>query len=106
MLNVQAMQIEYYKMFMHTIKICFWLRSFYIAADIGAWTPLIWACYKGYPKTVETLIQHGADINSRGMHHVSGDFHTCILKYKCSYIFYINIDLCNETLSFVCNQFT
>ena len=75
---------------MHTIKKCFWLRSFYIAADIGAWTPLIWACYKGYPKTVETLIQHGADINSRGMHHVSGDFHTSILKYKCSY--YINMD--------------
>ena len=64
----------------------FLVTFFLLAADIGAWTPLIGACYKGYPKTVETLIQHGADINSRGMHHVSGDFYTCILKYKCSYI--------------------
>ena len=80
----------------------FLVTFFYVAADIGAWTPLIWACYKGYPKTVETLIQHGADVNSRGMHHVSGDFYTCILKYKCSYI----MDLRNEILSFVFNQFT
>ena len=42
--------------------------------DIGAWTPLVWACYKGHPKVVETLIRHGADVNSRGVHHVSGYF--------------------------------
>ena len=40
--------------------------------DMGAWTPLIWACYRGHPQVVETLIRHGADVNSRGMHHVSG----------------------------------
>ena len=43
-----------------------------IGNDIGAWTPLVWACYKGHEKVVETLIRHGADVNSRGMHHVSG----------------------------------
>ena len=48
--------------------------------DIGAWTPLIWACYKGHPRVVETLIRHGADINSRGMHHVSG---SVLIHYKC-----------------------
>ena len=43
-----------------------------IGNDIGAWTPLVWACYKNHPKVVETLIRHGADVNSRGVHHVSG----------------------------------
>ena len=28
--------------------------------------------YKGHEKVVETFIRHGADVNSRGMHHVSG----------------------------------
>ena len=44
----------------------------YTGTDVGGWTPLIWACYKGHSKVVETLIRHGADVNSRGLHHVSG----------------------------------
>ena len=50
-----------------------------IGNDIGAWTPLVWACYKGHQKVVETLIRHGADVNSRGVHHVSGYFPKCII---------------------------
>ena len=54
----------------HSCKLYF--TFIIVGNDIGAWTPLVWACYKNHPKVVETLIRHGADVNSRGVHHVSG----------------------------------
>ena len=39
--------------------------------DVGQWTPLIWACYKGQVEAVDVLISHGANVNSRGLHQVT-----------------------------------
>jgi ankyrin repeat protein len=40
--------------------------------DIGLWTPLIWACYRGHADTVAELVSRGADVNTRGVHQVPG----------------------------------
>ena len=37
----------------------------------GGWTALMWACYKGFADVSELLMDHGADINVRGEHHMS-----------------------------------
>lgn len=38
--------------------------------DIGQWTPLIWACYRGKTEAVKLLISHQANVHSRGLHQV------------------------------------
>jgi ankyrin repeat-rich membrane spanning protein len=40
--------------------------------DIGLWTPLFWACYRGHADTVAELVSGGADLNTRGVHQVPG----------------------------------
>ena len=38
--------------------------------DVGHWTPLIWACYRGKVEAVDILVSNGANVNSRGLHQV------------------------------------
>ncbi len=40
------------------------------AADVGQWTPLVWACYKGHARVARELLSRGADVNARGSHQV------------------------------------
>lgn len=52
----------------------------------GSWTAFMWACYKGHTQTAKVLLDHGADPNAQGLHHMtslvwaSGRGHTEIVK--------------------------
>ncbi|VTJ92030.1 Hypothetical predicted protein, partial [Marmota monax] len=35
--------------------------------DMGGWTALMWACYKGRTEVVELLLSHGANPNVTGL---------------------------------------
>lgn len=38
--------------------------------DMGGWTPLMWAAYKGHVQTLGALLERGADVNVHGNYHV------------------------------------
>ena len=43
-----------------------------IEYDSYGWTPLLWATYYRQISIMKLLIDNGADINHKGLHHISG----------------------------------
>ena len=42
------------------------------AKDSNSWTPFLWSCYIGNTEIAEILLENGADVNVRGLHHCTG----------------------------------
>lgn len=40
--------------------------------DNMGWTPLLWATYNRKPKMIKLLIDSGADMNYKALHHIGG----------------------------------
>ena len=47
----------------------------YIQVDVrdgSQWTPFLWSCYTTSLEMASLLLQHGADVNAKGVHHCTG----------------------------------
>ena len=42
--------------------------------DTNSWTAFLWACYVGSTEIAEILLNAGADVNARGLHHCTGQY--------------------------------
>jgi len=40
--------------------------------DVGLWTPFLWACYTSNLEMASLLLQHGAEVNAKGIHNCTG----------------------------------
>ena len=74
--------------------------------DMGGWSALMWASYKGRNTTVTLLLEKGADVNTHGNYHVSsllwaaGRGYTYIVKQLIAYDAKVNVGDKVEKLKF------